>query len=155
MKFDFGHEIVLPSVPIDVAFERLTSASYVEQVVRLSDLADEFELISNEGDVIRYQFVENISMMGGLIKKRLPIIVKQIRDRNKMTLLYESDVDKGTVTIVKWRSFKATEDGGTLVSETVDGECPMLYQPITKRQGHNALIEGMNKYPTLFKEFYI
>ncbi|CAF3941504.1 unnamed protein product [Adineta steineri] len=155
MKFDFGHEIVLPSVPIDVAFERLTSASYVEQVVRLSDLADEFELISNEGDVIRYQFVENISMMGGLIKKRLPIIVKQTRDRNKMTLLYESDVDKGTVTIIKCRSFTPTEDGGTLVSETVDGECPMLYQPITKRQGHNALIEGMNKYPTLFKEFYI
>ncbi|CAF4315558.1 unnamed protein product, partial [Adineta steineri] len=50
MKFHFAHEIVLPSVPIDVAFERLTSASYVEQVVRLSDLADEFELISNEGD---------------------------------------------------------------------------------------------------------
>ncbi|CAF4260799.1 unnamed protein product [Adineta steineri] len=150
MKFHFEHQVVLPSIPVDLAFERLTSASYVEQVVRLSDLADEFELISNEGDVIRYQFVENISMMGGLIKKQLPIIVKQTRDRNKMTLLYESDVDKGTVTTVKWRSFKATEDGGTLVSETVDGECPMLYQPMTKLEGHKALVAHMSKYHTLF-----
>ncbi|CAF1411088.1 unnamed protein product [Adineta steineri] len=155
MKFQFGHQVVLPSVPIDVAFKRLTSAAYVERVVRLSDLASDFQLISNKGNVIRYQFVENISLIGGLIKKRVPIIVKQTIDRHNMTLLYESDGNKGKILITKWRIFTPIETGGTLVTETVDGECPALYQPITKRQGHKSLIEGMNKYPSLFREFYI
>ncbi|CAF1379831.1 unnamed protein product [Adineta steineri] len=152
MKFHFEHQVVLPSIPIDLAFERLTSATYVEQVIRLSGIADEFKLISDEGDVIRYQFVEHVSLMGGVIKRRLPITVKQTRDRNKMTLLYESDLEKGQIIINKKRSFTSTEDGGTLVSEKVDGECPMLYQAMSKKEGHKSLIEAMNKYCTLFND---
>jgi hypothetical protein len=152
MKFHFGYEIILPSIPIDVAFERLTSVSYVEQVIRLSDLASDFELLSNENDVLHYRFVENISLLFGLINKRLSIVVKQTRDINKKILIYESNVDQGTVTTVKSRSFTPTKDGGTLVTEAVDGECSALYQPLTKLEGQKALIEHMNKYHTLFDD---
>ena len=152
MKFHFGYEIVLPSIPIDVAFERLTSAAHVEQVVRLSGLVSEFDLLSEDGDILHYRFVENISLLAGTIKKRLTIVVKQTRDTNKKTLLYESNVDQGTVTVAKLRSFTPTEDGGTLITETINGECSALYQPISKSQGHKHLIEHMNRYHTLFND---
>ncbi|CAF1379881.1 unnamed protein product [Adineta steineri] len=145
---------MLPKVPIEAAFRRLTSGSYIERVVRLSDLASDFQLISNKGTVIRFQFVENVSMLGGLIKKKVPIVAQQTIHPHKRTLFYESEGDKGKVKVTKWRTFKATQDGGTLVSEIVDGECPGLYQPITKREGKKALIAAMNKYPTLFNDFY-
>jgi hypothetical protein len=152
MKFHFGHEVVLPSIPVDLAFERLTSASHVEQVIRLSGTASDFELLSDEGDVLHYRFLENISALFGVINKSIQIVVKQTRDTKKKILLFESDTDHGTVTIVKSRSFTPTTDGGTLVTETVDGECSALYQPISKLQGQKALIEHMNKYHTLFND---
>ena len=152
MKFNFGHEIILPSVPIDVAFERLTSAAHVEQVVRLSGFVSEFELLSDEGDTLHFRFVDNISVLAGAVKKRLTIEVKQTRDTTKKTLVYESDVDHGIVTVVKLRSFTPTEEGGTLITETVDGQCLTLFQPIAKKQGHKELIEHMNRYHTLFNE---
>ncbi|UJR10032.1 hypothetical protein I4U23_014255 [Adineta vaga] len=152
MKFQFNHQIVLSSVPIDLAFERLTSASHLEQVTRLSESVTDFQLLSNENDVLRYQFVDNISMLSGLVKKSITTVVKQSRDRNKKTTLSESDVDQGTVTIVKCRSLKPTDDGGTLVLETIEGECSMLHQPFCKQQGYKALVEHMNKYHTLFND---
>jgi hypothetical protein len=152
MKFQFGNETVLPSIPIDLAFERLTSVSYVEQVIQLSGTASDFELLSDEGDVLHYRFLDNVSALFGVIKKSIPIIVKQTRDTNKKNLVFESNADQGTVTIVKVRSFAPTTDGGTLVTETVDGECSMMYQPMAKLQGQKALIEHMNKYHTLFDD---
>ncbi|CAF1410025.1 unnamed protein product, partial [Didymodactylos carnosus] len=142
---------VVINAPIDDVFHKLTSIDYLERVIYLSDLASDFKVIAKENDyVFNYQFCENVSSFFGLIKNKITIIVKQTADPQAKTLLYESNVNNGMVTTVKRRSFTALNEQKTQVSETVDGECSFIYQPLVKTKGHQAHCEHMEKYHTLF-----
>ncbi|KAJ7497630.1 hypothetical protein FB451DRAFT_1550452 [Mycena latifolia] len=72
-------------------------------------------------------------------------------DEDKNLALYETSSDKGVV-VRKIRRFEEVDGGAaTQVSEVINGQCPLLLQPVTQKTARDAHQEQMNLYHTLFE----
>ncbi|KAJ6471192.1 hypothetical protein DFH09DRAFT_480318 [Mycena vulgaris] len=145
-----GPHILLSSLASD--FQALTRDSVAVD----GNLEDAFVRTAPAGEGFprqAFQYKETIKIIPGLTF--LDVVVNLqgtfTWDEARKVALYETSSDKGVV-VRKIRLFEEVDGGAaTKVSETINGQCPILLQPLTQKTARDAHKEQMNLYSTLFQ----
>lgn len=156
MRFHTGYEVVI-SRPVDEVFRVLALADDLERLLRLSPLVTTFTHRGTTSgptpstQVIAFEFGERVPVLPrGLYSTSVTMRVEQTVDSDARRVDYWSQTKSGTkLNVHKVRSFQPV-DGGTRVSETVDGDAPPGLHLIAGRAARKAHIEHMSSYHRLF-----
>ena len=100
---------------------------------------------------IRFKMVERVPILFGLIKNDVTILGTQIMSPSLGLHIYESDANKGLVTIYKLRRFTAKGRQETLIEELICGKTKKLLQRYTQTACRNAHQQHMQRYQSLIQ----
>ncbi|KAJ7288197.1 hypothetical protein C8J57DRAFT_1279381 [Mycena rebaudengoi] len=144
-----GPHILLSSLASD--FEALGK----DTVPVAGNLEDAFVRTAAAGDGLprqAFKYKETVKIIPGITFLDVVINLQGTFtwDEARNVALYETASDKDVV-VRKIRKFEEVDGGAaTKISETIDGQCPFLLQPITQMTARSAHKEQMNLYSTLF-----
>lgn len=157
MRFDTGYDVTIHR-PVDEVFRVLALDVDLERVLRLSSLVTSFKLIGIEpgqtpsAKVITFEFGERVPLLPlGLYTAKVTMRVEQTVDTETQRVDYWSQTKGGApLSVHKVRTFEAV-DGGTKVSETIQGQAPAGLHLLARRTARKAHIEHMETYAQLFE----
>ena len=101
---------------------------------------------------IRFKMVERVPILFGLIKNDVTISGTQIMSPSLGLHIYESDANKGLVTIYKLRRFTAKGQQETLIEELICGKTKNLLQRYTQTACRNAHQKHMQGYQSFIQQ---
>ncbi|KAJ6525223.1 hypothetical protein DFH09DRAFT_1188589 [Mycena vulgaris] len=172
-NFDAEFSVTIQK-PLSTVFPILGTNEGLSRTILVSSLASDFETLANDsvavdgnledafartapaGEVFprqAFKYKETIKIIPGLTFLDVAVHLQGTFtwDEARKVTLYETASDKGIV-VRKIRLFEEVDGGAaTKVSETIQGQCPSLLQPITQKTARAAHREHMNMYSTLFE----
>ena len=156
MRFETAYDVTIDR-PIDEVFHVLALAADLERLLRLSPLVTSFRLLDTgpgptpTTQVVSFEYDERVPLLpGGLLKSGVTMKVEQTVDSEALRVDYWGQTKGGTkLSVHKVRSFAPVE-GGTKVSEVVQGVAPFGLHLVAGRAARKAHIEHMDCYASLF-----
>ncbi|KAJ7070643.1 hypothetical protein C8F01DRAFT_387550 [Mycena amicta] len=175
-KPNFHHDYsVTIDQPLSAVFPVLGTKDGLEKVILLSNLASNFssgvlDSVNVDGNLedasVRtlaaapagegfarqgFTYTETIKLIPGLSFTNIAVnlVGTFTSDPARNVALYETTSDS-SVTVRKTRIFTET-NGQTTVAEHIDGQCPILEQPIVQLTAASAHKQQMDLYASLFQ----
>ena len=154
VKFEISHTITLPA-PIVEVFPLLARAPDLERVLALSPMLRSFRLLETRpgptaaSEVIVFEFVEEVPVLGPWGRTRIPMRCEQTVDADANRVDYRSHSLRGVgITVHKERTFES-RGAATRVSETVHGEAPPGIHLLARRSARRQHVLHMERYGEL------
>lgn len=156
MKFETTHAVTLRA-PVEEVFAVLALAPDLERMLALSPMLRSFRLLETRpgptptSEVIVFEFVEEVPVLGPIGRTRIPMRCEQTVDHGARRVDYRSRSMRGVaIRVHKVRTFEALGDS-TRVSETVHGEAPPGVHLLARRSARRQHVLHMERYGELFR----
>lgn len=154
MKFATTHAVTLRA-PVEEVFAALALAPGLERMLTLSPMLRSFRLLETRPgptpttEVLVFEFVEEVPVLGPIGRTRIPMRCEQTVDHAARRVDYRSRSMRGVaIRVHKVRTFE-TLDAATLVSETVYGEAPPGVHLLARRSARRQHVLHMERYGEL------
>ena len=160
-NFSCTHSVTLDHA-IDKVFTMIGTSSGHERVCRLSSMCSAFELLAkdtvslqpgaslnesharllpaSDSGLPRQHFTmsETVPILFGIIKTVVKLVGTLTWDEENKLALYETAASGSGILVWKIREFKKVGEDKTLVTETIQGQCPALLKSIVQSQASKA-----------------